>query len=230
MPIEDQYREWEETGRQWVGNLMPTLRGHGCLWHRCTVEGLQGIVRAGEIRPAGEGTEKSCVTDCQAHRLGAVPLFDFDTPSEREVYRAAKMGWAGFLNENRQCITIWLRVPVGHLDPTKLVIQGTEATLNNPLVYHGFKWIPWVEAWHPGPIAWAHVDQVWAARKPYGGGDYNMTPLDLADPVPEAQALRREWDEDWERRRAADRAEGKIDIAEALEAARARRFLVEPGE
>jgi len=80
---------------------MPSLRGHGCIWHRCTVEGLQGIVKAGAILPAGQTTEKSCVTDCQAHRLGAVPVFDFDGPTEPEVYRAAKMGWAHFMHDDQ---------------------------------------------------------------------------------------------------------------------------------
>jgi len=222
MTIEEQYREWEETGREWIGNLMPTLRGHGCVWHRCTVAGLQGIVRAGAILPAGETTEPSCVSDCQAHRLGAVPLFDFDNPTEREVYRAAKMGWAGFLH-GEEGITVWLRIPVGRLDPGGLLLRDVEAAKGNPLISHRYKWIPYVEAWHLAPIDWRNVDQAWAVRMPYGGGAYTMTGLSLADPVSEAQQLRQTWGEEWERRRALDRAEGKIDLGEALREAQARR-------
>jgi hypothetical protein len=150
-----------------------------------------------------------------------VPLFDFDTPTEAEVYRAAKMGWAHFLHEE-EGITIWLRVRVDRLEPGRLILQGSAATLNNPLIYHGFKWIPYVEGWHPGPISWSSVDQAWAARVPYGGGTYTMAPLDLMNPAGHAVQLRREWDENWKLRAAADHAAGHINLAEALREARSR--------
>jgi len=170
------------------------------------------------------------VTDCQAHRLGAVPVFDFDNPTEREVFCAAKMGWAGFLFH--ECgITVWLRIPVSRLEPGRLMFRDTEVARKNPLVRDCLKWIPYVEAWHPGPIDWQHVDHVYAVSGQQCGEDQSrMVPLDIADAVSQVRRIREEWELERPRQRALDRAAGKISIADILKDARTRISIGETSE
>lgn len=129
----------------WIGELFPRLRGR--LWHNTSLQALREIRSTGAIEPnRGQFPFTFPQTgNSYGFAKGYVSLFDFVTPTEEECIHFY-MKWAGFFSHHKP-YTVAIDI-AAHRLPGRLV-SNEAARLEV-----GFKkvWIPWVEAWHDGPI------------------------------------------------------------------------------
>lgn len=164
-----------------LGKLFAELR-HG-IWHTTGPSGYLGIRESGAIEPS---TGKRPFTFPQtknsfALKNGLVSVFDLGSAAEEEcVFMSWK--WTKFFS---------------HFRPFTVAMELDRATLSATLVPHSAckgsegensVWIPWVEAWHRGPVPLLAIKRYLVL--PYGRLDSErwLTPSDREHTTLEAWA------------------------------------------
>ncbi|WP_165765573.1 hypothetical protein [Burkholderia puraquae] len=226
-----QYRNSVAEGRERVAHLMPVLRQPDTLWHRTDIAGLKSILADGAIRP-NDGTIPSQYTTSEdvghaGYRFGGVCLFDFHSPALDDVYWAAQH-WHQFFS---QChpLTIVFEIARDRLNEAALILQSGKCWM--PPLYHPPRggahyprWIPYVEAWHRGPISLQDARRILAFRS---GSDDKFDQVEIGtETSSDVERLAAEWTASCEAKRARALAEGGIDLVAAL--AKTRAGLVRP--
>lgn len=138
------------------GSLCGLLRGG--IYHTTSIESFTAIFESGAIEANDGQRFPSKYAPCYAHRQNCIALFDFIGP---ESSRAAEheFKWSQFfLSETVPRIT--LKLSLNHIEPNLIRNHRPQAVLDQDGVTRQPKYVPSLEAWHPGPIAVASVDQV----------------------------------------------------------------------
>jgi hypothetical protein len=198
------------------------LRGRGHLWHRTSLQSLEGILRDGEIVPnTGQLQPTSLQSKVSyAWHLNAVSLFDFDTVDESSV---SEYGW-GTVFTSELPIVVLIRLRREAPDRAKLLLP-TEIRGDRRLdilpdeIRQKHMVIPAVEALHIGPIsASAFSGFILTTFKEYEGYLWREVGPD-ADAFRVLSKISAEWNADRERRTAERHARGEYTLAEMVEAA-----------
>lgn len=209
-------REWEREGndRRRVENLMAALlRGHSRLWHRTNIEGLAGILADGAIRPS-DGSFKRRYMGGLCSLKGGVCLFDFDKAKMADICQAA-VHWEHILREHGPS-TVLLRINPEELDSAK-IRSSNYGALSETGISANF--IPYVEAYHVGPIPVGCVDAFFSFRLNGSRYEYvNLGPTSSA--MARAEAVAAEWAAAEERDRQKRMTGVEIDLAAVMRAAR----------
>ena len=207
--------EREENDRRRVEELMALLRGHSRLWHRTNIEGLAGILADLAIRPS-DGSFKRRYTGGLCSLNGGVCLFDFDKATMNEIHQAA-VHWEHILREHGPSAVL-LRINPVELDKDNIRSSNYEA-LSKTIAETGrsANFIPYVEAYHVGPIPVGCVDAFFSFRLNGSRYEYvDLGPRSSAIACAEAKAA--EWAAE-ERDRQTRMTGVEIDLAEAMRAA-----------
>ena len=122
------------------------------LCHCTSLESLEGIVEAGEICPSGSKGLSSISGPCYAAQIGAVALFDFETPSIDRAEEQFDKWDTMFCHYKPATIAIKLNRKIlgDDLIPNPWEEGGPSAAIQmNP---DGLNLVPYVEVWYPKPI------------------------------------------------------------------------------
>ncbi|MDY6949667.1 MAG: hypothetical protein SXG53_28655 [Pseudomonadota bacterium] len=163
---------WRYRGK---GSLYPLVAGS--IYHTTSMLHFCGIVESGAIVADAPVRAHPCVRpgfECQSQRTGTIALFDF-----RDVDRSCAVSqerhWAPFFCRHEARVI--LRLSASVVAPN-LMPSSTPPTAEVDGTRFVPKWIPFVEAWHPGPIAFSAVMAVLL----YDG--WNNRGFDLLEPGP----------------------------------------------
>lgn len=248
--LTDGEREQVEQGRREFGSVLSLLRGSDSLWHRTSLAGLRGILEAACIYP-NDGYPKAGrfpMTYGQSRlsygrAINAISLFNFDSATEEEILLHS-WKWGPFLTDQRP-ITVWIDVPRSRLD-SRLLSSSLDFK-GNRLPYiptpageeHLFPrdtyiptFIPYVEAWHRGPIAAELFVHFLVFGRPQLTVEYGYVSA-RSGALEAISAIAQKWERSRLERATADEAAGKIDLskiikqADALAESRRRR---KPGD
>ena len=112
------------------------------LWHATSIEGLKGILKAGEIKIGNRYKNALCL------HLGCVSLFDFG-PNAKDYDRQFLNWWGWFGYQQKSRVAVWLEIDR----------EATADKVYDAGEMHGIwkenlnkQFIPGVEAGHKGPI------------------------------------------------------------------------------
>lgn len=214
-----------EDARKRLSTILGVLRGAGAFWHRTTIANLRAILEHGAIEP---NLGQFAVTypqsnSCYGRQISAVSLFDFDSEPIEGIYLSHN--WPPFLLD---CwpVTILICIDRRSLDSEKLILPPAVRHPNMPHVEpedgepYVPCFIPRVEAWHRGPIPVSSFRRYLAIRS-NTNFEYEEFAADHSQ-LERIEIFCEEWQAELDRDRAARRARGELDLAEALEEARAR--------
>lgn len=145
---------WEASA---ISKIYPLLKGSIC--HRTSIEGYRGIKDSGFIYP---NTGQYPYTYPQskvyfASSKGYVSLFDFTSVLDRDCI-SNHHTWGKFFFD-QEPVTIVLRLNEEHLVDR---IPNNLAPKSGNAEYKGY--IPYVEAWYPGPIPFGAINRLIISR------------------------------------------------------------------
>ncbi|MFN0242053.1 MAG: hypothetical protein ACKVWV_04105 [Planctomycetota bacterium] len=181
-----------------LGAVWPELRSG--IWHTTSVRALQSIRSDGFIHTNADRRYEFAWPDSDrsyGRMNGMVCLFDFASASEDECFTDC-VKWIGFFSRHDP-ITVAIELSRAALSAN--LVASSAATVEDPDCQH--MWIPYVEAWHRGPIPTSAIRRY--------GFHWFTTPsrewhwADARDPeLDEVLPRMIEICEDWERRNRAD--------------------------
>ena len=128
-----------------IGSMFAQLEGR--IWHTTGVRALLDIRSAGAIEPNRGQFSFTFPQTANSYALakGYVSLFDFATPTDEQCI-SFYMKWAGFFSHHKPC-TVAIEVAMDRLPGRFIRNDHAKSEVGFNRV-----WIPWVEAWHDGPI------------------------------------------------------------------------------
>jgi hypothetical protein len=137
----------------------------GGLYHTTSSQGFRAIAATGAIiaDPPVKAFPSTPGRECQAQRIRSIALFDMRSVSRVDAI-AQEPNWAQFFfgsfGEPLGPVRVILRLELGERE-AQLIANRTPDVVDlpdrPPIVP---RWIPHVEAWHPGPIPLAAVSTV----------------------------------------------------------------------
>ncbi len=157
-----------EAQRRIFGPTLALLRGAGSLWRSESVDNLRAILASGAILPNVNGRFAPLWGEGYGSSINAVCLFDLDTASEDEIFLTAQ-SWRNFLTDIKPA-TVWIEIPRVRLDPSLVEPPFPRKGVQSPTGPTSRR-IPYVEAWHCGPIAVSTFSRYLVFGKP---GDSEM--------------------------------------------------------
>lgn len=220
-----------ERGRRDYGVVLSLLRGAGSLWHRTSTESLRAILASGHIYP-NKGRFPMTYPQsrlCYGRAINAVCLFDFNSASEDEIFWQS-IKWGPFVTDQKPA-TVWIEIPRSRLDSSRLssaldfrggnllyvpVPAGEEGLFSGGKYVPTF--IPYIEAWHRGPIAVSAFSRYLVFGEPENATEHRSVATG-PNAIEEIAAIGAEWAQRSKERGKAHLAAGGINLAEILKRA-----------